>query len=173
MSRSEVQDVAAASEAIAAALREGSFDPQHAGELFLRADAARAVHAALGQDAKVVVAGKDEGQIHNVGFLGQRYSPDLVVHAGGQQVAVSITLLRSDASPITQALASALILSGRYSAVVAFILDRRLAKRSPFDDPNEIPAQRELTDAERTTIKQLWERHRIRVEVRRQDPFGW
>jgi hypothetical protein len=174
MSRSDTSGPAGTSEAIAAALREGAFDPQHAGELFLRADAERAIRAALGESAKVVVAGKDDGQIRSVGFLGQRYSPDVVVDAGGgQQVAVSITLLRGDASPITQALAGALVLSGRYASVVAFILDRRLAKRNPFDDPDEAPAQRELSDAERATIKQLWERHHIRVEVRKQDPFGW
>jgi hypothetical protein len=161
-------------EKIATALREGAFDPQHAGEVFLRSDAEKAVRAALGPTARVAVAGKDEGQVRPVGFMGARYLPDLVIEAGsGEAIAVTVTLLRGDAGPVTQALASALVLSSRYAAVVAFILDRRLAKRNPFDDPSDTPAQRPLSDAEKGMIGQLWERHRVRLEVRQQDPFGW
>jgi hypothetical protein len=152
------------------ALREGAFDPQHAGELFLRSDAARAVKAAL-PDATVQVNGKDE--VRGVGFMGARFTPDLVVEHGGQSAAVTITLLRGDASLVTTALAGALVLSARYPAVVAFILDRRLAKRNPFDDPNESPAQRELSDSERSLIEQLDVQHNVQVVVRTQDPFGW
>ena len=152
------------------ALREGAFDPQHAGELFLRSDAQKAVAAAL-PDAKIHVNGKDE--VRGVGFMGARYTPDLVVESGGQRAAVTITLLRGDATPVTGALAGALVLAARYPAVVAFILDRRLAKRNPFDDPSETPAQRELSEAERTLIDQLAKQHNIQVVVKLQDPFGW
>ena len=166
--------VAGLADQIAAALRDGSFDPQHAGEVFLRSDAEKAVRAALGAGARLAVAGKDESQVRPVGFMGARYVPDLVVEAGpGQSIAVTVTLLRNDAAPVTHALAGALVLSSRYAAVVAFVLDRRLAKRNPFDDPSDVPAQRTLSDAEKAMIGQLWDRHRVRVEVRQQDPFGW
>jgi hypothetical protein len=155
---------------IEAALREGSFDPQHAGEVFLRSDAAKAIGASF-SEARLHVNGKEE--VRGVGFIGARFTPDIVVESGGQQAAVTITLLRGDASPVTTALAGALVLSARYPAVVAFILDRRLAKRNPFDDPSDAPAQRELSDSERSLIEQLDRQHNVRVVVRQQDPFGW
>jgi hypothetical protein len=159
---------------IAEALMTGAFDPQHAGDLFLRSDAEKAIRGALGQQARITVAGKDDGAVRSVSFLGARFTPDLIVEsAPNQRIAVSITLLRGDASPVTSALATALVLAGRYGGVVAFILDRRLAKRNPFDDPTDEPAQRELNDAEKSLIAQLSERHAVRVVVRRQDPFGW
>jgi hypothetical protein len=65
------------------------------------------------------------------------------------------------------------VLAARYPAVVAFILDRRLAKRNPFDDPSDTPAQRELSEAERSLIDQLAKQHNIQVVVKLQDPFGW
>jgi len=108
-----------------------------------------------------------------VGFMGARYQPDLVVDAGGQRAAVTITLLRSDASAIGHTLAASLVLSSRYPTVVAFLLDRRLAKADPFADPSETREVRGLNDAERQLIDQLWQRHRIRIEIKRQDPFGW
>jgi hypothetical protein len=167
-------DAGAAAEAIAAALRTGAFDPQHAGELFLRAGAERAVRAALGPGARIAVAGRDEAGVRAVTFMGARFSPDLVVEtAAGGRVAVTITLLRGDSGPVAGALANALVLSGRYQAVVAFVLDRRLARRDPFGDAGEAPAARELNDTERAFLDQLWQRHSVRVEVRRQDPFGW
>ena len=157
-------------EQLCAALRDGAFDPQHAGELFLRSDAQKAITAAL-SGAQVQVNGKDE--VRGVSFMGARFTPDLVVEIGGQRAAVTITLLRGDAAPITTALAGALVLSARYPAVVAFILDRRLAKRNPFDDPTDTPAQRELSDSERSLIDQLATQHNVRVVVKLQDPFGW
>ncbi len=160
-------------EQVAEALRTGTFDPQHAGEVFLRQDAERAVRATLG-GAGVSVAGREGSPVRPVSFLGQRFQPDLVVDAGsGRQVAVTLTLLKGDAGPLTQALAGALVLAGRYAAVVALVLDRRLAKRNPFDDTRDEPGQRELSEAEQALITQLWERHRIKLELRRQDPFGW
>jgi len=155
---------------ICEALREGTFDPQHAGEVFLRSDAAMALKSTL-SDARVQVNGKDE--VRGVSFMGARFTPDLVVDSGGQQTAITITLLRGDASPITSALAGALVLAARYPAVVAFILDRRLVKRNPFDDTSDTPAQRALSDSERSLIEQLGKRHNVYVEVRLQDPFGW
>ena len=155
---------------IGTALREGAFDPQHAGELFLRSDAAKAIAGAL-PSATIQVNGKDE--VRGVGFMGARFTPDLVVESGGTQAAITVTLLRSDASPITTALAGALVLAARYPNVVAFILDRRLAKRNPFDDPSETPAQRELSESEKSLIAQLAKKHNVQVVVRQQDPFGW
>ncbi len=158
-------------EQISQALVEGAFDPQHAGELFLRSDAEKALLVALGAEIRVSVAGRDD--IRSASFLGARFQPDLIVESAGRQVAVTITLLRGDAGPVTSSLASALVLAGRYGAVVAFILDRRLAKRNPFDDPSDSPATRELGEAEQSLIRQIWERQRVRIVVRRQDPFGW
>lgn len=158
---------------IAEALTRGSFDPQHAGELFLRADAEKAIRATLGSDARMAVAGREGADVRPVSFMGARFAPDLVVETGGQRVAVTITLLRGDASSIAHTLAGALVLSGRYSAVVAFILDRRLAKADPFADPAEPREVRGLSDAERQLIDQLAQRHQVRLVVRRQDPFGW
>jgi hypothetical protein len=158
---------------IAEALRAGSFDPQHAGDLFLRNDAEKAIRATLGESARIAVAGREGANLRPVGFMGARFAPDLVVEAGGERVAVTITLLRNDTAPIGHTLAGALVLSSRYDAVVAFILDRRLAKADPFADPDEAREVRGLSDAERQLIDQLWQRHHVRVEVRRQDPFGW
>ena len=158
---------------IAEALRAGSFDPQHSGELFLRADAEKAIRGKLGAGATIAVAGRDTGEVRPVAFMGARFLPDLVVETGGQRVAVTITLLRNDTAPMAHTLAGALVLSSRFSAVVAFILDRRLAKADPFADPDESREVRGLSDAERQLIEQLWQRHHVRVEVRRQDPFGW
>lgn len=160
---------------IAAALRAGRFDPQHAGELFLRADAEQAIRAVLGGSATLVVAGRDEGRVRAASFLGARFVPDLVVEAPGRgRVAVTITLLRSDPGPVTAVLAGALVLAVRYDAVVAFILDRRLGKPDPFGagEGGEAPA-RGLGEAERQLLEQLRDRWHIWLEVRRQDPFGW
>src|SRR5256885_2273320 len=101
---------------IAEALQKGEYDPQHAGELFLRADAERAIKGALG-GAKVAVAGRGAGDVRPVGFMGARYQPDLVVDAGGTRVALTITLLRGEAAALGHTLAGALVLSNRYHAV--------------------------------------------------------
>src|SRR4051812_25378860 len=122
---------------IAEALRAGSFDPQHAGDLFLRADAEKAIRAALGAGAKIAVAGRDAGEVRPVGFMGARFAPDLVAEAEGHRIAVTIPRLRNDRAPIAGTRAGALVFSGRSPAVVAFILDRRLAKADPFADPDD------------------------------------
>jgi hypothetical protein len=166
---------------IAEALRGGAFDPQHAGDLFLRADAEQAIRQALGTGTpglSIAVAGRDDARVRGVSFMGARYAPDLVVEPPGERpLAVTLTLLRGDAGPVAMALATALVLSVRYQAVVAFVLDRRLAKRDPFgsieDDAPAAPERRALSDAERAFLDQLWERHRVLVEIRHQDPFGW
>src|SRR3954470_2288255 len=142
---------------IAEALRSGSFDPQHAGELFLRADAEKAIRAVLGPGAQIALAGRDAGDVRPVSFMGARFSPDLVVESGGQRIAVTITLLRNDTAPMAHTLAGALVLSSRFDAVVAFILDRRLAKADPFAGPDDTREVRGLTDAERQLIDQLWQ----------------
>ena len=158
---------------IAEALQQGAFDPQHAGELFLRADAEKAVRGALGGGVRIAVAGREASDIRPVTFLGARFVPDLVVDAGGKRIAVTITLLRNDAGSMAQTLAGALVLASRFSAVVAFVLDRRLAKADPFADPGETREVRGLSDAERQLVEQLWQRHHVRIEIRRQDPLGW
>jgi hypothetical protein len=160
-------------ERIAAALEQTRFDPQHGGELFLRADAEKGIRAAFGDAVRIAAAGRDDPEVRPAGFLGARFRPDLVVQsAGGEQVAVTITLLRADAGPVASALAGALVLAGRYQAVVAFILDRRLERRGPFDEPATDVGPRALSEAEQALIDRLW-RQGIRVAVRRQDPFGW
>lgn len=165
---------AALAQQIAGALRAAEFDPQHAGSLFLRADAQRAIRAAIDPTAAVAVAGRDDPRVRGVSFMGAHFSPDLVVQPPtGSPLAVTLTLLRGDAGPIAPALSNALVLTLRFDAVVAFVLDRRLAKRNPFDDPGAEPEVRELTDAERRFLDQLWHRHGVLVEIRRQDPFGW
>lgn len=159
---------------VAEALRSGEFDPQHGGEHFLRADAERALRAQLNAGIQIAVAGRDDPRLRPTSFLGARFAPDLVVDApGAGKVAVTITLLRGDAGPVSSALAAALVLAGRYDAVVAFILDRRLARRNPFDDPADAPEPRELSAAETALVAQLAERQRVFLLVRRQDPFGW
>ncbi|MBI3971263.1 MAG: hypothetical protein HY332_08230 [Chloroflexi bacterium] len=160
-------------EQVAGVLRVGGFDLQHAGELFLRGDAERALRGNLPPSARVAVAGRDDPLIRPVSLLGSRFTPDLVVKAQGQRCAVTITLLRRDTTPLAGALASALVLSARYNAVVAFVLDRRPGKRDPFGGDEDEPARPELSDAERSFLQQLWERQRVWVEVRRQEPFGW
>ena len=157
---------------IVEALTGAAFDPQHSGELFLRADAEKSIKAKV-QGARVSVAGRDGAEVRPVGFMGARFAPDLVVEAGGQRAAVTITLLRGDTGALAHTLAGALVLAGRFSAVVAFILDRRLAKADPFADPNEEREVRGLSDADQRLIEQLWQRHHVLVSVRRQDPFGW
>jgi hypothetical protein len=160
-------------QAIVAGLREGDFDPEHAGELFLRADAERAIRQQVGDRASITVAGKDEGRLRPVSFMGARFATDLVVEAaGGERVAVTLTLFRGDGAPVAHVLANALVLAGRYTAVVAFVLDRRLGKRHPFADPDEAPEARGLSEAERGFLEQLWEQHRVHVQVRQQNPFG-
>jgi hypothetical protein len=167
-------------EAVARGLREGEFDPQHAGDLFLRTDAERAISEAVGAGSEILVAGKDGGRIRAASFLGARFAPDLVVAGpGGSSVAVTVTLLRGDAGSLATMLATALVLAGRYAAVVALVLDRRLGKKSPFGDGGEDAATqapgsgRGITDSERVLLEQLWTQHKIRAEVRRQNPFGW
>jgi hypothetical protein len=166
-----------AAEAIAGALRGAPFDTQQSGDLFLRATAERAIKGALGEGTRVALAGRDGAQVGAVALLGGRFTPDLVVEApGGARVAVTVTLLRGNGAPVAGALATALVLAAapRYGAVVVFLLDRRLGKRDPFADPAEAPAPvRGLNETERAFLDRLWRLHGVRVEVRRQDPFGW
>lgn len=158
---------------VARALREGVFDTQHAGALFLRADAERAIRGAV-ENVSIAVAGRDDARLRAVSFMGARYVPDLALELpGGGRLAVSLTLLRSDAGPVAGALAGGIALSLHYRAVVVFVLDRRLAKHDPFGGPDTDAPAPSLNDAERRFIDQLWQQHHILVEVRRQDPFGW
>jgi hypothetical protein len=173
-------------EEIGLALRQAPFDVQQAGELFLRVAAERAIREALarlgeaGKGATIKVAGRDGERLPSASFLGARVAPDLVVDVPSSgRVAVSLTLLRRDAAPVTAALAGALLLasSPSYGAVVALLLDRRVG--NPFGEPDE-PAQAAgnkaapaLRATEETVVERLWRHHQVWVEVRRQDPFGW
>jgi hypothetical protein len=176
---------------IARALQEAPFETDQGGDLYLRLAAERAIKGAAG-GVRVALAGRDGSQVGRVSFLGARFTPDLVVEtAGGASVAVTVTLLRGDAAPVGGALATALALAAapRYGAVVALLLDRRLARRDPFADPLEAPAPEAggdqdggaeggaeggaLSEAEAAFASRLWEHHGVRLVVRRQDPFGW
>jgi hypothetical protein len=166
-----------AAEAIAGALQGAPFETQQSGDLFLRTTAERAIRGALGEGTRIALAGRDGPQVGAVSLLGARFAPDLVVEApGGARVAVTLTLLRGEGAPVAGALAAALVLAAapRYGAVVVFLLDRRLGRRDPFADPAEPAAPvRGLNEAERAFLERLWRLHGVRVEVRRQDPFGW
>jgi hypothetical protein len=166
---------------IARALQDAPFETQQGGDLYLRTTAERAIKETVG-GARVAIAGRDSAEVRSVAFMGARFAPDLVVEApGGARVAVTVALLRGDAGPVAGALATALVLAAapRFGAVVAFLLDRRVARRDPFDDPleatDEAPAgpSRELSEAERAFAARLWDHHGVRLVVRRQDPFGF
>ena len=158
---------------IADALEHGSYDVQQSGELFVHQDAERAIRDALGENARIAVRSRGDAGMRSTSFMGARFAPDLLVETGSVAIPVTVTLLSGNAAPIPGALANALVLSGRYPAVVAFVLDRRLAKRNPFADPGEESAAPSITDAERGFLDQLWRAHHVLVRVRRQDPFGW
>src|SRR5918997_3027182 len=122
---------------IARALQDAPFETDQGGDLYLRTAAERAIKAGVG-GARVAIAGRDADRISSVGFMGARFTPDLVVEPpGGGRVAVTMTLLRGDGGPVAGALATALALAAapRFGAVVAFLLDRRLARADPFADP--------------------------------------
>lgn len=170
---------------VARALQDAPFETDQGGDLYLRTAAERAIRGAVG-GARVAIAGRDAAQITSVGFMGARFTPDLVVEPpGGGRVAVTITLLRGEGGPVAGALATAMALaaSPRFGAVVAFLLDRRLGRADPFADPLEAGAgeggpgrergPRGLTEAEQAFAARLWEHHGVRLVVRRQDPFGW
>jgi hypothetical protein len=172
---------------IARALQEAPFETDQGGDLYLRMTAERAIKGAAG-GVRVALAGRDGSQVGRVSFLGARFTPDLVVETpGGASVAVTVTLLRGDAAPVGGALATALALAAapRYGAVVALLLDRRLARRDPFADPLEAAPEAAggdqegkggggaLSEAEGAFAARLWEHHGVRLVVRRQDPFGW
>jgi hypothetical protein len=183
-----------AAQLIARALQDAPFETDQGGDLYLRTAAERAIKGAVG-GARVAIAGRDAAQISSVGFMGARFTPDLVVESpGGGRVAVTLTLLRGDGGPVAGALAAALALvaAPRFGAVVAFLLDRRLARADPFADPlaggdggdggdaggaaagsGRERGPRDLTAAEQAFAARLWEHHGVRLVVRRQDPFGW
>ncbi len=166
-----------AAQAIARALRDAPFETQQGGDLFLRTAAERAIRGALGEQTRVWMVGRDGPQVGAVSFLGARFAPDLLVETqDGSRVAVTVTLLRGGATPVAGALATGLALasSRRYGAVVAFLLDRRLGKRDPFADlAGEATPVQGLNAGEQSFVDRLWQYHGVRVEVRRQDPFGW
>ncbi len=183
--------------AVVKALEIGEFDPQHAGPVYLREDAARAVREALGDGSEVVVTGDGGADPPGAGFLGMRVVPDLAafrpgdaprptdqapldLFGGGAQrprplrtaggVAVTLCVLRQDARPAQAAIADAVLLATRYEAVVVVILDRRLGGRDPFGGAGSAGG---LSGSDRRLVDTLARDHGITIIVRRQDPFGF
>ncbi len=191
------QEIEAIVHRVSVALEEGEFDPSRSGEVFLAADAERAIRDAFTESDAITVS--RDGRWAVPGFLGLRASPDLVVTrgiaaapadggdasaadgsgsegenergAGTVRVAVTITVLNQDARPVHGAIADAVLLRASFPAVVMMVLDRRLEKRDPFGD--HVSQAKGLSLADRRLIGVLRRRHGIAVVIRRQDPFGW
>jgi hypothetical protein len=180
-------------------LLDAAFDPQHSGALFLREAAATAIRSGLPDDADVIEGIEGKADLPGARFMGMRVVPDVAVYpAGGAPrpldisaprdlfavgprpirdaalggIAVTITVLRQDGRPVQAAIADAVILSTKYEAVVALVLDRRMARRDPFggSDSDEAPA---LSAGDRRLVETLARDHGITIVVRRQDPFGF
>ncbi len=194
---SSIEDIQAFVRRVAVALEEGDFDPARAGEVFLAADAERAIQVALGPTVTVNVS--RDGRLAVPSLLGLRVTPSLIVIRGATpssvevgeasnsdgppdhemdeagkgvvRVAVTITVLKHDARPVQGAIADAVLLAVEFPAVVMVILDRRLEKRDPFGGPSF--ERQELSVADRRVVEVLRQRHGISVVMRRQDPFGW
>ena len=154
-------------EQVRAALAEAQFDPQHAGDIFLRADAEAALQATL-PTAVIAVAGRDDARLPTARFLGATYRPDLLVELDMARVAVGLTLLRTDSGPLAAALARAVVLSQQFS-VATVIVDRRIERANPFD----VPAKQRLHPNDQATIDYLGSRHRVAFVIRRQAPFSF
>ena len=154
-------------EQVRTALAEAQFDPTHAGDIFLRADAEAALQAAL-PTAVIAVAGRDDARLPTARFLGATYRPDLLVEADTDRVAVGLTLLRTDAGPLAAALARAVVLSQQLP-VATVIVDRRIERANPF----AAPATQRLHPNDQATMDYLGSRHRVAFVVRRQAPFSF
>ena len=122
-------------EHVRATLAEAQFDPTHAGDIFLQADAEAALQAAL-PTAVIAVAGRDDARLPTARFLGATYRPDLLVESDTARVAVGLTLLRSDAGLLAAALARAVVLSQQLP-VTTVIVDRRVECTNPFAGPSK------------------------------------
>ncbi len=178
---------------VTVALEEGEFDPARAGEVFLAADAERAIQGAVRPSEAITVT--RDGRWSVPSFLGLRVAPTLVVTQGvaaapagvgedaaadgdwddgadeAVRIAVTVTVLKQDARPVQGAIADAVLLAVAFPAVVMVILDRRLEKRDLFGGAS--PHTQELSVTDRRVVDVLRRRHGISVVVRRQDPFGW
>lgn len=182
---------------VTVALEEGEFDPARAGEVFLAADAERAIQGAVRPSEAITVT--RDGRWSVPSFLGLRVAPTLVVtqgvaaapagvggdaaadgirNDGGDEpvseavrIAVTVTVLKQDARPVQGAIADAVLLAVAFPAVVMVILDRRLEKRDLFGGAS--PHTQELSVTDRRVVDVLRRRHGISVVLRRQDPFGW
>ena len=182
---------------VTVALEEGEFDPARAGEVFLAADAERAIQGAVRPSEAITVT--RDGRWSVPTFLGLRVTPTLVVtqgiaasptgvgeaaaadgirNDGGDErgseairVAVTVTVLKQDARPVRGAIADAVLLAVAFPAVVMVVLDRRLEKRDLFGGAS--PHTQELSVTDRRVVEVLRRRHGISVVLRRQDPFGW
>jgi len=182
---------------VTVALEEGEIDPARAGEVFLAADAERAIQGAMRPSEAITVT--RDGRWSFPSFLGLRVAPTLVVTQGvaaapasvgedaaadgnwddgadepgseAVRIAVTVTVLKQDARPVQGAIADAVLLAVAFPAVVMVILDRRLEKRDLFGGAS--PHTQELSVTDRRVVDVLRRRHGISVVLRRQDPFGW
>ncbi len=178
---------------VTVALEEGEFDPARAGEVFLAADAERAIQGAVRPSEAITVT--RDGRWSVPSFLGLRVAPTLVVTQGvaaapagvgedaaadgdwddgadeAVRIAVTVTVLKQDARPVQGAIADAVLLAVAFPAVVMVILDRRLERRDLFGGAS--PHTQELSVTDRRVVDVLRRRHGISVVLRRQDPFGW
>ena len=154
-------------ERVRVALAEAQFDPTHAGDIFLRADAEAALQAAL-PTAVIVVAGRDDARLPTARLLGATYRPDLLVELDTARVAVGLTLLRNDAGPLAGALARAVVLAQQLP-VATVIVDRRVERANPF----AAPATQRLHPQDQAALDYLGSRHRVAFVVQRQAPFSF
>ena len=132
-------------EHVRAALAEAQFDPTHASDIFLRADAEAALEAAL-PTAVIVVAGRDDARLPTARFLGATYRPDLLVELDTARVAVGLTLLRNDAGPLAGALAFC-VLALWGPAARAQQVDGATAEREFHEQATRALAHGELDEA--------------------------
>ena len=154
-------------EQVRAALAEAQFDPTHAGDIFLRADAKVALQAAF-PTAVIAVAGRDDARLPTARFLGATYRPALLVELDTDRVAVGLTLLRTDSGPLAAALARAVVRSQQLP-VATVIVDRRIERANPFAGP----AKHRLHPHDQATLDYLGSRHRVAFVIRRQAPFSF
>ena len=150
-------------EQAASALAATRFDPQHAGDIFLRADAEVSLREVL-TGASVWSAGRDDARLPTARFMGATYRPDLLVAVGDAQVAIGITLLRNDPGPLTTAIVRAVLLA-RHLPVAMVILDRRIRRGEASGDG--------VRPSDQAVMDDLAARHQLRFVVHRQAPFSF
>lgn len=151
------------------ALARAHFNPQHAGDVFLRADAETALREAL-PDAVITVSSHDTVRLPTGRFLGYSYRPDLMVELAQTRLAVIVTLVRTGAGPISALLARALVISEQFP-VVAVIVDRRIDRAEPFGGRRQQRQGRGRTDER--ILDYLYRKNQVAIAIVRQQPFSF